>query len=360
MAYLVNALRGLPRYEPGEHEEGEGFVRLNTNESPFPPSPGVAKAVAAQIDRLQFYNDPDCTALRAAFARVVGVTPDCVLAGNGSDEVLYWAFMAYADAAHPILLPDVTYSYYDLFAAALGIVLERVPLRDDFTVNAADYCGAGKTVLLANPNAPTGYALPVSQIESIVRSNPESVVIIDEAYADFGAESCVPLTRRYPNLLVTRTFSKARSLAGARIGFAIGCPALIAELASVRNAVNLYSVSRMAQAAGETACRENDYYMANCRRIMDSRAYTTQSLRARGFTVLDSQTNFVFARCGFMGAAALQDALRKRGFLVRRWNAPRIADWLRITIGTQAQMEALVAAIDDMQREVDAHAQHAD
>ena len=360
MAYRVNALRGLPRSEPGEHEDGEGFVRLTTNESPFPPSPGVAKAVAAQIDRLQFYNDPDCTALRAAFARVVGVTPDYVLAGNGSDEVLYWAFMAYADAAHPILLPDVTYSYYDLFAAALGIVLERVSLRDDFTVNAADYCGAGKTVLLANPNAPTGYALPVSQIESIVRSNPESVVIIDEAYADFGAESCVPLTQRYPNLLVTRTFSKARSLAGARIGFAIGCPALIAELASVRNAVNLYSVSRMAQAAGETACRENDYYMANCQRIKDSRAYTTQALRARGFTVLDSQTNFVFARCGFMGATALQDALRKRGFLVRRWNAPRIADWLRITIGTQAQMEALVAAIDDMQREVDVHAQHAD
>ena len=354
MAYLVNALRGLPRYEPGEHEEGEGFVRLNTNESPFPPSPGVAKAVAAQIDRLQFYNDPDCTALLAAFSQVIGVTPDCVL------EVLYWAFMAFADAAHPILLPDVTYSYYDLFAAALCIPLERVPLRDDFTVDTADYCGAGKTVLLANPNAPTGYALPVSDIEEIVRSNPQNVVIIDEAYADFGAESCVPLIRRYPNLLVTRTFSKARSLAGARIGFAIGCPALIAELASVRNAVNLYSVSRMAQAAGETACRENDYYMANCRRIMDSRAYTTQALRARGFAVLDSQTNFVFARCGFMGAAALQDALRARGFLVRRWNAPRIADWLRITIGTQGQMEALIAAMDDIQKGVDAHAQRTD
>ena len=360
MAYLVNALRGLPRYEPGEHEEGEGFVRLNTNESPFPPSPGVAKAVAEQIDRLQFYNDPDCTALLAAFSQVIGVTPDCVLAGNGSDEVLYWAFMAFADAAHPILLPDVTYSYYDLFASALCIPLERVPLRDDFTVDTADYCSAGKTVLLANPNAPTGYALPVPAIEEIVRSNPQSVVIIDEAYADFGAESCVPLIRRYPNLLVTRTFSKARSLAGARIGFAVGCPALIAELNRVRNAVNLYSVSRMAQAAGEAACRENAYYMDNCRRIIATRAYTAQALRARGFMVLDSLTNFVFARCGFMDAAALQEALRGRGFLVRRWNAPRIADWLRITIGTQGQMEALIAAMDDIQKGVDAHAQRAD
>ena len=206
MVYLMQRLRGLPRYEPGEHEEGEGFVRLNTNESPFPPSPGVAQAVAEQIDRLQFYNDPDCAALRAAFAKVIGVTPDCVLAGNGSDEVLYWAFMAFADASHPILLPDVTYSYYDLFAAALGIPLERAPLKGDFTVDVSDYCGAGRTVLLANPNAPTGYALPVSSIEWIVRSNPQSVVIIDEAYADFGAESCVMLTRRYPNLLVTRTF----------------------------------------------------------------------------------------------------------------------------------------------------------
>ena len=360
MAFLMQGLRGLPRYEPGEHEEGEGFVRLNTNESPFPPSPGVEKAVAEQIDRLQFYNDPDCAALRAAFARVIGVTPDCVLCGNGSDEVLYWAFMAFADASHSILLPDVTYSYYDLFAAALGIALERAPLREDFTVEAADYCGAGKTVLLANPNAPTGYALPVSTIEEIVRSNPQSVVIIDEAYAGFGAESCVPLIRRYPNLLVTRTFSKARSLAGARIGFAVGCPALIAELASVRNAVNLYSVSRMAQAAGVAACEENDYYVDNCRRIVASRAYTTRALRERGFTVLSSLTNFVFAKCGFMDAAAMQDALRARGFLVRRWSAPRIVDWLRITIGTQAQMEALIAAMDDIRKESDGHAQRAD
>ena len=346
MAYLVNALRGLPRYEPGEHEEGEGFVRLNTNESPFPPSPGVAKAVAAQIDRLQFYNDPDCTALRAAFAQGIGVTPDCVLCGNGSDEVLYWAFMAFADATHPILLPDVTYSYYDLFASALCIPLERVPLKEDFTVNAADYCGAGKTVRRATQNAPTGYALPVSDIEEIVRSNPQNVVIIDEAYADFGAESCVPLIWRYPNLLVTRTFSKARSLAGARIGFAVGCPALIAELNRVRNAVNLYSVSRMAQAAGIAAIADNDYTLANCRKIVEARDYTTRMLRAQGFEVISSLGNFVFARPRAMSAAALAERLRERGILVRHWDKERIGDYLRITIGTMQEMQALEAAIE--------------
>ncbi|MGN0997812.1 MAG: pyridoxal phosphate-dependent aminotransferase [Candidatus Ventricola sp.] len=350
MGYLMARHRALPRYVPGTHEEDAEVVRLNTNESPYPPSPGVAQAVAGEIDRLQFYNDPDCTALRRAFARVLGVQPENVLAGNGSDEVLYWAFLAFADGTHPIALPDVTYGYYDLFAAAHGIPLHRIPLRADFSVNPEDYIGLNETIVLANPNAPTGLALPPAQVERIARSNPRSVLILDEAYVDFGADTCLPLMDACPNLLITRTFSKSRSLAGARLGFGIGCPALIAELETVRNAVNLYSVSRMAQAAGVASCREDAYYRDNCARIVRARAYTTQALRARGFTVADSLGNFVFARCAFMDAGALQEKLAARGILVRHWDAPRIGDYLRITIGTQAQMEALMAAIDDIRQ----------
>lgn len=354
MTFLLDRYHGLPAYVPGSHAEGEGFILLNTNESPYPPSPGVARAVAEQVNRLQFYNDPDCTALRAAFARVLGVAPSCVIAGNGSDEVLFLSFLAFSDEAHPIALPDITYSYYDLFAAALQIPLCRVPLGPDFTVDCKDYCGMDKNIVLANPNAPTGYALSVREIEEIVRSNPGRVVIIDEAYADFGAQSCLPLIGRYENLLIVRTFSKSRSLAGARIGFGVGNPSLIAQLETIRNAVNLYGVSRMAQAAGRAACEENAYYMDNCRRIEESRAMTTHGLREMGFTVLDSKANFVFASSPWISAAELQGELRARGILVRHWDAPRIANFCRITIGTREQMESLLSAIRAIRKERDA------
>ena len=356
MGFLLDRHRDLPAYVPGDHEEGDGFVRLNTNESPYPPSPGVAKAVAGQIGRLQFYNDPDCTALRAAYARVLGVEPACVMTGNGSDQVLFLSFFAFSDREHPIVLPDITYGYYDLFAAALDIPLYRRPLRENFTVDYRDYCGIGQNIVLANPNAPTGYALPVSEIEEIVRSNPRNVVIIDEAYADFGAESCLPLIRRYGNLLVVRTFSKSRSLAGARLGFGVGCPSLIAQLETVRSAVDLYGVSRMAQAAGVAACEENEYYMENCRRIAKTRGLTAGKLRLMGFDVLDSRTNFVFAASPWISGAQLQSELRARGILVRRWDAPRIENFCRITIGTQAQMETMLRAIEEIRRERDAGA----
>ena len=346
MSFLLKQHQALPVYVPGDHEEGVGVIRLNTNESPYPPSPGVAAAVAQEIDSLQFYNDPDCTKIKAALAAVYGVTPSNVTVANGSDELLYFAFMAFADGAHPIALPDVTYGYYDLFAAALGIPMERIPLKEDFTVDPGDYCGIGKMIVLANPNAPTGYALAVDQIEEIVRSNPQRVVLIDEAYIDFGAESALPLTSKYDNLLIVRTFSKSRSMAGARIGFGFGSERIIADIETIRNAVNLYSVSRMAQAAGVAALEENNYYLDNCRRIMDTRAYTTNMLREQGFEVLDSLGNFVFARPTGMGAAALKEQLALRGILVRHFDKPRVGDYLRITIGTMAQMQALDAAIE--------------
>lgn len=349
--FLMEKLRGLPAYVPGEHAEDGRFIRLNTNESPYPPSPGVLGAVQAEVGQLGYYDDPDCTALRGALASLYGVGPENVICGNGSDELLFLSFKAFADAAHPIALPDITYSYYDLFAAALGIPLERIPLQADFSVDPEGYVSLGRMIVLANPNAPTGLALSPEQIAGICETNPEHVVLIDEAYVDFGAESCLPLIGRYPNLLVVRTFSKSRSMAGARLGYAFGCAALIAQLETVRNAVCLYSVNRMTQAAGIAACGENDYYMENCRRIIASRDYTKDALRALGFEVTDSLGNFVFVRYGRVPGAALAAALRERGILVRRWDAPRIADWLRITVGSQAEMEALVRAVTEILKE---------
>ena len=344
--FLLEKHRNLPAYVPGDHEEGDGFIRLNTNESPYPPSPAVAAAVAGEVGKLGYYNDPDCTALRAALAGLYGLAPQQVIACNGSDELLYFAFLAFADEAHPIALPDITYGYYDLFAAAHGIPLVRKPLRTDFTIDYRDYVGIGQTVLFPNPNAPTGLALPLWQIEEIVRSNPKNVVIVDEAYIDFGAETCLPLIEQYPNLLIVRTFSKSRSLAGARLGYGFAQAGLIAELETIRNAVNLYSVNRMTQAAGIAAIAENDYYMANCKRIIEARDYTTRMLREQGFDVLDSLGNFVFARPKAMSAGTLAAQLRERGILVRHWNRERISDYLRITIGTMQEMQALEAAIE--------------
>lgn len=344
--FLLEKHRGLPAYVPGDHEEGSGFIRLNTNESPYPPSPGVREAIMGEIGKLGYYNDPDCTQLRAALAERYGVRPAQVIAGNGSDELLYFAFLAFADGDHPIALPDITYGYYDLFAASLGIKLQKIPLAADFTIDWRDYCGIGKTIVFPNPNAPTGFALPLDAIEQILRTNPDNVVIVDEAYVDFGAASALALLDRYPNLLIVRTFSKSRSMAGARLGFAFAQEELIAQLETVRNAVNLYSVNRMTQAAGIAAIREDDYYMGNCQRIMEARAYVTRELRAEGFTVLDSLGNFVFASPGRMGAKQLKDELRERGILVRHWDKPRIGNYLRITVGTMQEMQALMAAIE--------------
>jgi len=345
-SFLLERHRKLPAYVPGDHAEGGGFIRLNTNESPYPPSPGVAAAIAEQVSGLGYYNDPDCTQLRAVLADVYGVKPSQIIATNGSDELLYFAFMAFCDETHPIALPDVTYGYYDLFAASQGIPMVKIPLKDDFTIDYRDYLGIGKTIVFPNPNAPTGFALPLEQIEAIARSNPENVLIVDEAYVDFGAKTALELVDSNENLLIVRTFSKSRSMAGARIGFGFAQAGLIAELETVRNAVNLYSVSRMAQAAGTAAIREDAYYMDNCRRIIEARDYTTRMLREQGFEVLDSLGNFVFAKPSAMSASALKAQLRERGILVRHWDQDRVRDYLRITIGTMQEMQALDAAIE--------------
>ena len=344
--FLLEKHRSLPAYTPGDHEEGDGFIRLNTNESPYPPSEGVARAIAGEVSKLGYYNDPDCTALREALAGLYGVKPSQVIATNGSDELLYFAFLAFADEEHPIALPDITYGYYDLFAAAQGIPLVKIPLKADFTIDYRDYLGIGKTIVFPNPNAPTGYALPATQVAEIAKSNPDNVLIIDEAYVDFGAESCLKLIEEYPNLLIVRTFSKSRSMAGARLGYGFGCESLIAELETIRNAINLYSVNRMTQAAGIAAVKDDAYYMENCKKIIKAREYTTKMLREQGFEVLDSLANFVFAKPSAMNAKTLCAQLRERGILVRHWDKDKIRDYLRISIGTMQEMQALECAIE--------------
>ncbi len=341
----------LRPYTPGEQPKDQQYVKLNTNESPFPPAPGVVEAAAREAARLQLYSDPESAAVTKAVADFYGVAPAQVLMTNGSDEILNFAFQAFGDARTGFVFPDITYGFYPVFAALNHVPYREVPLRDDFSIDARAYCGAGANIVIANPNAPTGLPLPVAEIERIVRANPDHVVVIDEAYIDFGGESCIPLIARYDNLLVTRTFSKSRSLAGGRLGFGVACESLIRDLNTIKYSTNPYNVNRMTAAAGAAAIAEDAYYREKLRVIAENRAFTTAELRRRGFTVLDSAANFVFARANFTSGAALYQGLKARGVLIRHWDAPRIAAWCRITIGAREQMETLLAAVDDMMKE---------
>ena len=341
----------LVPYTPGEQPKERQFVKLNTNESPFPPAPGVAAAVAEQAGNLQLYSDPEISTLRRKLAETYGVSPDQVICVNGSDEVLNFAFMAFADDARPLAFPDLTYGFYPVFAQLNRIPYEEIPLREDFSIDVNDYLGLNKTVVIANPNAPTGLYLPLSEIEKIVASNPDNVVIVDEAYIDFGGESAISLVSKYDNLLVTQTFSKSRSMAGARLGFGIGSAKLIADLNTIRYSTNPYNVNRMTEAAGMAALEDADYFRRNCDAIRENRAWTTEALQALGFTVLPSSANFVFAKSEQIGGEDLYRRLKDRGILVRHFTKARIRDFNRITIGTGEQMETLVAAIESILKE---------
>ncbi len=335
----------LTPYTPGEQPKGQQYIKLNTNENPFPPSVAAQKLAAAEAARLELYSDPECRDLVAAAAEILGVAGDEIIFTNGSDEILNFAFMAFCDEHHPAVFPDITYGFYPVFAELNRVPYTEIPLNPDFTINVGDYIGVGKTVFIANPNAPTGIALPLSDIESIVRSNPDNVVVIDEAYVDFGAESAVSLTRRYDNLLVTQTFSKSRSLAGARLGFGIGCPCLIRDLNTIKYSTNPYNVNRMTMAAGIGALTDREYFADNCRAIEQTREWTSDELRALGFTVLDSKANFVFAAHGRISGKELYLNLKQNGILVRHFDSARLTDFNRITIGSMEQMRTLISTI---------------
>ena len=346
--FFSEKFQALTPYTPGEQPRDMQYIKLNTNESPFPPSAGVAAAVAEQCGKLQLYSDPESTALRGKLAEIYGVTPRQVIVSNGSDEVLNFAFMAFADEKSPLVFPDITYGFYPVFAQLNGIPYTQIPLKEDFSIDPGDYMGVHKTVVIANPNAPTGLCLQLSEIEAIVKSNPNNVVIIDEAYVDFGGESAISLVDKYENLLVVQTFSKSRSMAGARLGFAIGSEKLIADLNTIRYSTNPYNVNRMTEFAGVAALEENSYYMENAKTIMENRQWTQQQLEALGFTVLPSKANFVFAKSHRIDGEKLYLELKKRGVLVRHFTKERIAQFNRITIGTKAQMETLVKTVKEI------------
>ena len=346
--YLVDDYRALEVYTPGEQPRERKYIKLNTNESPYPPAKAVVEAVTAEAGCLQLYSDPTCAALRDALAARYGVGRDNVYVSNGSDDILNFAFMAFAGRGGKAYFPDISYGFYRVYAELYGVDYTRIPLREDFTVDPAQYERRDGMVVLANPNAPTGIALSACEIEGIVRANPDRVVLVDEAYVDFGAESCVGLTGKYDNLLIVQTFSKSRSLAGARLGFAIASMGLIEDLNRIKYCTNPYNVNRMTMAAGVAALAEDDYYMANCRVIEKTRERTAERLRGLGFEVLPSRANFLFARSPQIGGGALYQALKARGVLVRHFDSPRIADFNRITVGAPEEMDRLVEAIQEI------------
>ena len=346
MSRFLNAkYQSLAPYTPGEQPQDMQYVKLNTNESPYPPAPGVVEAAAAEAGRAQLYCDPECAALRDALAERYGVKQANVFVSNGSDDILNFAFMAFAGGGVPAFFPDISYGFYPVYARLHGIDFTQIPLKPDFTIDPADYMGLNGFIAIANPNAPTGLALSRESIEYILKWNPDRVVMIDEAYVDFGAESCLPLVAQYDNLLVVQTYSKSRSLAGGRLGYAIAQERLIDDLNRIKFSTNPYDVNRMTQAAGIASLRRDDYNREVCKRIIETRAVAAEQLKARGFEVLPSRANFLFARSDRIEGGALYRALKQRGVLVRHFDAPRISDYNRITVGTPEQMDALIDAI---------------
>ena len=342
--FLNGKYRSLAPYVPGEQPQERQFIKLNTNESPFPPSPKVAQAVTkAQVDQLRLYSDPDCTGLRRALADTLGVGPQQVICTNGSDEILAFCFLSLCEQG--AAFPDCTYGFYKVFARLFGIPAVTIPLKEDFSVDLADYRDLKQTVFLANPNAPTGMALPPEMVGELCRANPDRLVIVDEAYADFALDSCVRLLPQYDNLLVVGTFSKSRSLAGARLGFAVGSEELIADLHRIRFSFNPYNVNRLTLLAGQAALADPEYFTACRDKIIATREKTAAALRDMGYTVLDSRANFLFAKSGKLGGKELYLLLKENGILVRHFDEPRIRDFLRITIGTPEEMETLLQVL---------------
>ncbi len=348
--FLNSRLRQLVPYTPGEQPRDRQYIKLNTNESPYPPAPGVVAALGERqaAQELCLYPDPQATDLKRALAAQYGVRPQNVLVCNGSDEALHFALLAYAADGRGAAFADITYGFYQVLAQLYQIPVCRIALRDDFSLCPQDYIGLHRTIVIANPNAPTGLLLDCGEIERIVRANADSVVIIDEAYIDFGGKSCVGLIEKYENLLVVQTFSKSRAMAGARLGYAIGSPARIADLETIRCSVNPYNINRLTLLAGTRALAEQEYFNANCRRIVQTRSETTAALQELGFFVLPSQANFVFAKKPGISGERIYRELRQRGVLVRHFDQDRIRDFVRITIGTPEQMQALITRLEEI------------
>ncbi|MCI9395530.1 MAG: histidinol-phosphate transaminase [Lachnospiraceae bacterium] len=346
MKWEENVRRVVP-YTPGEQPKKSGVIKLNTNENPYPPAPGVGKALAAlDVEKFKLYPEfPEQTELAEALAARYQIATDQIFIGVGSDDVLSIAFMTFFQSDKPVFFPDITYSFYDVWADVYGIPYERKALDADFQICPADYCKPNGGVIFPNPNAPTGVLMPLEKVEEIVAANRDVVVIVDEAYIDFGGTSALPLIDKYDNLLVVQTFSKSRSMAGMRIGFCMGQPALIRYLNDVKYSVNSYTLNTAALALGVEAVRDEAYFRDCCRRIIQTREKAEEELTKRGFAFPKSYANFIFASHKTIPAREIFERLKENDIYVRWWNKDRIDNYLRITIGTDGQMEALYRAL---------------
>ena len=341
----------LEPYTPGEQPQDRRYIKLNTNESPFPLSSLAAKEAEEASERMQLYPDPECGELVRTAAAVYGLNENEMLFTNGSDEALNFAFMAYCNDAKPAVFPNITYGFYPVFAEINSVPYVEIPLREGFTIRIEDYFRTGKTVFLANPNAPTGIALKRGEIEEILKQNRDSVIVIDEAYVDFGAESCIPLIHGYENLLVVQTFSKSRSMAGARLGFAAGNPSLIEDLRTIKYSTNPYNINRFTMAAGIGVLKDEEYTARNCAAIREIRSYTADELKKLGFIMTDSLSNFLFVRHPHISGEKLYLRLKEKGILIRHFSKEEIREYNRITIGRKEDMEILTKAIREILEE---------
>ena len=349
--FFNEKLSSLKAYTPGEQPQDKKYVKLNTNESPYPTSQGVVDAIDKEkIQNLRLYCDPESKLLKEQIAKVYGTNSQNVFVSNGSDEILNFAFMAYGQKG--VVFADVTYGFYSVFADLYNLKSYIIPLKSDFSLDINGFCNQNKLVVIANPNAPTGKQISLEDIELIAKTNKDGVVIIDEAYVDFGGTSCKDLTKKYSNLLCVQTFSKSRSMAGARLGFAIADKEIIADLEKIKFSTNPYNVNSLTQIAGRQALIDNDYYMDNAKRIIETREWTSEQLCKLGFSVLESKANFIFAKTDKISGKQLYLNLKEKGVLVRHFDKERIKDFNRITIGSREEMEFFIEKIKEILGEI--------
>lgn len=350
--FLTEKYRRLKPYVPGEQPKDKKYVKLNTNESPFPPSKKAIELASEQTGEVMLYPDPECKELVSLLEKRCGVKKGQVLLTNGSDEALNFAFMAYCDEKTPAVFANITYGFYKVFAELHGVPYVEIPLREDFSLDRKAFTEAKGTLFIANPNAPTGIALTRAEMETIIAADPNRVVVVDEAYVDFGGESCIPLVEKYENLLVVQTFSKSRSLAGARLGFAVGSEGMIADLNAIKYSTNPYNVNRMTLAAGIGAVLDEEYFEKNCKKIIENRENTALELQRLGFTMTRSTANFLFVKHEKIGGRELYQKLKERGVLVRHFDKAEITDYNRITVGSAEEMRTLVNEIKNILEEL--------
>lgn len=351
--FLSKKLCNLEAYVPGEQPQDRKYIKLNTNESPYPPAPKVMEVInRKEVERLNLYSDPDAKILVDELAKFHNVSPEQVFVGNGSDEVLGVCFLAFFDKERKACFPDITYGFYKVYSKSFNIDAIEVPLKDDFTIDVNDYVNCGRNIIIANPNAPTGLTLTHDEIELILKTNGDRIVIIDEAYVDFGSKSCISLLDKYPNLIVVQTFSKSRNLAGARLGFAVASKEIIDDLNKIKFSFSPYNINGLSLVAGVESVKDKEYFEECNRKTIATRERISIEFRKLGFHVIPSKTNFVFVTHNLISGEKYHKALREKGILTRYYKQPKIDDYVRITIGTDEEMDAVIKITDEILSEL--------